>query len=62
MEQLYGPNGEMCCECAKWEDCLVTFTPEWSTMKVIKTSKNEPLLEGKTFKMVKCGEYIKEVV
>lgn len=60
MNTLYGPNGAMCCECAKWQKCLVHFIPEWSTMKVIQTFKNEPFLKGGTFKMVKCEEYIKE--
>ena len=58
---LHGPNGMMCVECCKWDDCLKTFTPLWRDMKVIQTYKNEPFLNGGTFKVVKCDLYKKEV-
>lgn len=60
MNDLYGPNGAMCCECLKWGGCLVSFIPEWNRMKVINTFKNEPYIGGGTFKMVKCEDYTKE--
>lgn len=51
---LYGPKGLMCCECAKWDECLVDFFPDFSTMKVIMFYKEDD------FKEVKCSFYEKE--